>query len=124
MKIHQYKLPEIIRLADVGELQLPRFQRDFVWEVGKIHALLVSLFRERPVGMATTWEQPRSKPHTDPIRFGISDKIACEFGSFNGCPAVVSLVLDGRQRITTLLHVFTRDFHAKNAKYTHSIAGS
>jgi hypothetical protein len=120
VKIHQYKLPEIIRLANVGELQLPRFQRDFVWEVGKIHALLVSLFRERPVGMATTWEQPRAKPHTEPIRFGISDKIACEFGSFSDCPAVVSLVLDGRQRITTLLHVFTREFHAKNAKYTHS----
>lgn len=120
MQIFQPSLDELIKRVDNGEIQLPKFQREFVWEVGKIHKLLVSMFKERPIGMATSWLQPQSKPHTDPIRFSIGDQPERSFGQFVQSPPVLSLVLDGRQRITALLHVFTNSLHAHNGKYTHA----
>lgn len=119
MNIKELPLAGLINEADAGVIQLPGFQREFVWDVGKINDLLESLFKERPVGMATSWLQPQSRPHTQPIRFSVNGA-PNEFGSFTANPAVISLVLDGRQRITTLLHVFTDKLYPTNASFTHS----
>lgn len=119
MIIKEPSLADLIKEADSGVIQLPGFQREFVWDVAKINDLLESLFKERPVGMATSWLQPQSRPHTPPIRFSIKGA-PDEFGVFFDNPAVISLVLDGRQRITTLLHVFTDKLCPTNASFTHS----
>ena len=120
MKIKEFTLTELIQEADSGKIMLPGFQRDYVWDTGKISSLLLSLFKARPVGMATSWLQPENSPHTPPIRFSLKDDAELCFGSFSTNPAVTSLVLDGRQRITTLLHVFTKNFYPKNSKYSHA----
>ncbi len=119
MIIKEPSLADLIKDADSGVIQLPGFQREFVWDVAKINDLLESLFKERPVGMATSWLQPQSRPHTLPIRFSIKGAPS-DYGAFIENPAVISLVLDGRQRITTLLHVFTDKLCPANASYTHS----
>jgi len=117
MEIKQLSLKELITEADKGHLLIPRFQRDYVWNSEKVGGLLHSILQDRPVGMATAWLQPQGHPHSPPKRFSIDDAgTPREFGSFVDVPSVTALVLDGRQRITTILHVFTENFYAITEK--------
>ena len=120
MKIKEPSLSDLISEVNSGQIMLPGFQRDYVWDTGKVSELLTSLFKSRPIGMATSWLQPQNHPHTLPVRFSLKDDEQILFGDFKATPAVTSLVLDGRQRITTILHVFTNSFYPKNSKYSHA----
>lgn len=120
MKIKEPSLAELIAEVNAGKIMLPGFQREYVWDAGKISELLISLLKSRPIGMATSWLQPESRPHTEPLKFSLRDEQTLTFGEFSNPPAITSLVLDGRQRITTLLHVFTKGFYPKSAKYSHA----
>ena len=63
-KIHVEKL-ELATLYNnmhQGQLQIPRFQRDFVWPVSKTQALLDSMFKEFPIGTFFLWEAPAGAP--------------------------------------------------------------
>ena len=51
MKIHQF----ISRIKN-GGMQLPAFQRGYVWQPATAAHLMDSLYREYPVGVITTWE--------------------------------------------------------------------
>ncbi len=120
MKIKELSLTDLIKDVNSGEIMLPGFQRDYVWDTGKVSELLISLFKARPIGMATSWLQPQNKPHTEPVRFSLKDDRQIQFGDFAQTPSVTSLILDGRQRITSILHVFTNNFYPKNSKYAHA----
>lgn len=83
---------ELVRSAQQGEYALPTFQRDFVWDVQDVLKLLDSILVGYPLGSLLTWE-----------RWG---KHVREVRSFKGVEVVrpdASLVLDGQQRIQSLL---------------------
>ena len=96
-KIHVEKLELATLYNNIlqGQLQIPRFQRDFVWPISKTQALLDSMYKEFPIGTFFFWRAP--KDHQTLFR---------ELSELNipkppeGFP--VSYILDGQQRLTSL----------------------
>jgi len=85
-------ISELVRSADNDRFALPFFQRDYVWEKNDVTTFLDSISRGWPAGSIILWDKPRVWGR--------------KFGSFKGNPKEVitdMLVLDGQQRITTLL---------------------
>jgi len=89
------KLSDLLYEMETGKLQVPRFQRDFVWPLTKTRALLDSMYKEFPVGTFFLWRAPAGSPALSrPLNdLGIPVPQA---GS------EVSYILDGQQRLTSL----------------------
>lgn len=85
-------------LADIGtcRIQIPPFQRSFVWRPNDIRFLLDSIYRGYPIGSFIFWKTTRKLPHTRTI-----GSIELDNGSINS-GTQISYVLDGQQRITSL----------------------
>ena len=87
-------------LGDIktGKIQLPDFQRGWVWEDERIRGILASVSRSFPIGALMTLETGGdAKFHPRPVE-GVSLPDAVE-------PDV--LVLDGQQRLTSLFQATT-----------------
>lgn len=78
-----------------GKLQLPDFQRGWVWDDNRIKALLASITNLYPVGAAMF------------LNYG-NDSIHFKYRTIEGCPISSSstkptwLILDGQQRLTSI----------------------
>lgn len=103
LEVTRMPIDQILSKLRCGEWQVPGFQREFVWDQNQVFSLLHSVFKSRPVGLITLWQQPQSAPHTasEPIKLKTA-----KFGDFKENPAVMKLVLDGRQRLTVLAMAF------------------
>jgi len=88
------RLEGLLKQAKTGKLQLPDFQRDWVWDDERIRSLLASVSVSFPIGavmlLAVGNESMRFKP--------------CALAGCNGLEGVTpeTLVLDGQQRLTSL----------------------
>src|SRR3954454_332297 len=85
-------LKVILRNIDAGRLQLPDFQRDYVWGDDDVQSLIASIAKGFPVGALLTLEtggEVKFKPRT---LAGVQCK--------NEDPQ--ELLLDGQQRMTSL----------------------
>src|SRR5205085_12636299 len=85
-------LDELLKKAREGSLQLPDFQRGWVWDDEGIRSLLVSISRSFPVGALMTLQtggEVRFKPR---LIEGAPDE--------NERCVPEALLLDGQQRIT------------------------
>lgn len=77
-------------------IQIPPFQRSFVWSPNDIRFLLDSIYRGYPIGSFIFWKTVRKLPHTRTI-----GSLELDCGDIN--PGTeISYVLDGQQRITSL----------------------
>lgn len=88
-------LKDILRKAHEGRLQLPDFQRDYVWGDEDVRSLIASIAKGFPVGALLTLEnggEVRFKPR---LLAGVPEIDI----------APVELLLDGQQRITSLYQV-------------------
>jgi hypothetical protein len=85
-------LKAILRKVDKGELQLPDFQRDYVWGDDDVRSLIASIARGFPVGALLTLESGGEVSFKPRLLEGVAPKDAR--------PA--ELLLDGQQRITSL----------------------
>ena len=56
MALEQLKVKEIVRRAVNKEIDVPEFQRDFVWDPEQVKLLAESLYREYPVGSFFLWD--------------------------------------------------------------------
>lgn len=99
-KTNPYELEELLRDCHKGELQLPDFQRSWVWDEDRIKSLIASVSRSFPVGALMTLEtggpvdfRPR------PIE-GTPDAA--------GTARPRALILDGQQRMTSLYQATLR----------------
>lgn len=92
------KLPLKDLLKDIvsGKIQLPDFQRGWVWDDEHVRSLLVSLGRSFPVGAVMLLETGGS------VRFQVRP---VENVPLEGLLASEKLILDGQQRLTTLTQV-------------------
>jgi hypothetical protein len=91
----QHPLKELLPMIAKGEIQIPDFQRGYVWDEERIRSLLVTIAHGHPLGVVmmlqTGNDQVRFKPK--PI-----EGVDLEQGVVE--PAL--LVLDGQQRLTSL----------------------
>lgn len=88
-------LQELLTRADTGKLQLPDFQRGWVWDDDRIRSLLASVSVSFPIGavmlLETGGEHVRFKPR--PLA-GTQERLREV--------APETLILDGQQRLTSL----------------------
>ena len=90
-------------LADVtkGNIKIPVFQREYVWQDEQIMSLLDSIYQGYPVGSLLLWSTKERLKHERNV------------GGFRLPDAPedypVQYVLDGQQRLTTLYGVFNSD---------------
>ena len=56
-KTNPYALEDLLRLCHKGELQLPDFQRSWVWDEERIKSLIASVSRGFPIGALMTLER-------------------------------------------------------------------
>ncbi len=90
-------LPQIIREITEGKVQLPDFQRGWVWDDEHVRSLLISVARSFPVGAVMLLETGGD------VRFQVRP---IENLNFPGkVPEPERLILDGQQRLTTLTQV-------------------
>lgn len=85
---------EIIKAITDGEYRIPRFQRDFVWDIKKSAALLDSIFKGYPISSVILW---KTKNELSEIRnlggITIPGKDTGRYTSY---------IIDGQQRLTSL----------------------
>ena len=99
-KTNPVNLCELLKRCDSGELQLPDFQRSWVWDEDRIKSLIASISRSFPIGALMTLDtggEVDFKPR--PIEGACSQAITAK-------PR--ALLLDGQQRMTSLYQVTLR----------------
>jgi hypothetical protein len=94
-------LPAIFRRIQSGDIRIPAFQRDFVWNEAQILELLESVYRGFPIGSALLW-----KVESNVLK--ISDSSSIPFPSVD-VKFPLNFVLDGMQRLSALYGVFHND---------------
>jgi hypothetical protein len=85
-------LKEMLRRVESGKLQLPDFQRDYVWGEEDVRSLIASIAKGFPVGALLTLETGGSVEFKPRLLAGVSLQTIK--------PA--ELLLDGQQRMTSL----------------------
>lgn len=88
------KISNLITDIQNRDLVLPEFQREYVWSREQAKQLMVSLFKEYPVGGLLFWKTPH------PPELKNLGELAPDLGT-------VSIILDGQQRLTTLYLLLT-----------------
>ena len=103
-----YSLKDLFSRAGRGELQLPDFQREYLWGVDRVRTLVTSVLRGYPVGsflaLDTRHMEQRFKPR--PLEGVEVDGVA---------PGL--LLLDGQQRLTSLYQAFTNNGEVHTVDY-------
>lgn len=101
-KTHPVSLEELLRQCGNGKIQLPDFQRSWVWDEERIKGLIASVSQAFPVGALMTLE----------VKPGAADTFARR--PIQGADAAVGnvapdqLLLDGQQRMTSLYQTCLR----------------
>ena len=91
-------LKDLLLQVQKGELQLPEFQRSWVWDDGKICKLIESITMGFPMGVVMFLETGGEVNYKPRVFTGVDPQMV------NVKPDY--LVLDGQQRLTTLFQVF------------------
>lgn len=111
MKTNDRQLIELMQEVDSGAAQLPDFQRGWVWDDGRIRALILSVIHNFPVGTAMFLE------------YG-NESIHFKYKPIEGSPAAPTvepdeLILDGQQRLTSLYNAL----YSRNPVHTRTDKG-
>ena len=88
-------LSDLLREIDEGKIQLPDFQRGWIWDDDHIRDLLVSIARSFPIGAVMLLEAGGEvRFQTRPVE-GLENEVPRD-------QVPEKLILDGQQRLTTL----------------------
>ena len=90
----QYNFSSLLNNIENGQIKIPQFQREFVWDIKKSAHLIDSLIKGYPIGTFIFW---RTKEKLRTIR-NIGDKTFPNPDKAD----FVNYILDGQQRLTTL----------------------
>ena len=86
-------ITDLMKDIEAGKIQLPDFQRDWIWDDNRIRGLIASITRGFPIGAVMF------------LQFG-NEGIRFKYRTLEGVPAVDNtpdaLVLDGQQRLTSI----------------------
>lgn len=110
MQTNDRPISELMVSINKGAIQLPDFQRGWVWEDGRIKALIASITNNYPVGAAMFLE------------YG-NDNIRFKYRVIEGVTATdvipTELILDGQQRLTSIYS----SLYSRNAVHTRTDKG-
>jgi hypothetical protein len=111
MKTNDRQLTNLMKAVDSGAAQLPDFQRGWVWDDGRIKALILSVIHNFPVGAAMFLEYGNESIHFKHKPIEGSDA--------NPDTEPDELILDGQQRLTSLYNAL----YSKNPVHTKTDKG-
>lgn len=111
MKTNDRPLTDLMKAVDSGAAQLPDFQRDWVWDDGRIKALILSVIHNFPVGAAMFLEYGNESIHFKPKPI--------EGSGADPATEPDELILDGQQRLTSLYNAL----YSKNPVHTKTDKG-
>lgn len=111
IRIESYTIANLIDNLRNATWQVPKFQREFVWDTSAVAGLATSIIDAYPIGMITLWEQSDRNP-LELERLAIQDYDAVarkqtlrHFGDDSGSQKLFA-ILDGRQRCTAIAMAF------------------
>ncbi len=110
MQTNDRPISELMISINKGAIQLPDFQRGWVWEDGRIKALIASITNNYPVGAAMFLEYGN-----DNIRFKY--RVIESVTATDVIPT--ELILDGQQRLTSIYS----SLYSRNAVHTRTDKG-
>src|SRR5262245_5361569 len=88
------RIEELARRIRSGDILLPKFQRDFVWDRSQVRDLLDSIVRKYPIGSVLLW-QSRQELRSE-------NRIADLEIQLPKPDYPVNYLLDGQQRLSTI----------------------
>ena len=92
-----------------GDIRIPAFQRDFIWEPDQIAFLLDSIYKGFPIGTIILWKTDnRLSTEKDIGRFTLPEPRK---------DYPVNYVLDGQQRVTSLFSVFQTELEPTDGNW-------
>ncbi|WP_323033244.1 DUF262 domain-containing protein, partial [Paracoccus sp. (in: a-proteobacteria)] len=94
-------LPQVLADIIAGTIQLPDFQRGWVWDDEHVKSLLISIARSFPVGAVMMLDTGGD------VRFQVRPIENVPFK--DKVPEPERLILDGQQRFTSLTQVLALD---------------
>ena len=100
MDAKKFNLGDLLRKIKSGEIQLPDFQRDWIWDDDKIKSLLESVIRDFPINSILLLE-------CNPADMKFSSRKIAGVDNVDEKPQ--QLVLDGQQRLTSLFGALFSD---------------
>ena len=104
-----YKYSELINDIERGQIKIPQFQRDFVWDLKGSAKLLDSILKNYPIGSFIFWRtSERLRSIKNIGQLNLPEPKEGEF---------VTYVLDGQQRITSLFASLKGEKVKREGKY-------
>lgn len=91
-------IEKIISRISAGDIRIPAFQRDFVWEPDQVAFLLDSIYKEFPIGTVILWKTEKRLSTEKKLGYFVLPEPTKNYP--------VNYVLDGQQRLTSLFSVF------------------
>lgn len=93
--INNWNLKKLILELETGNIKIPRFQRDYIWDRNKVIKLFNSIYLQYPIGSIFLWSAPKN------YRTFIRETEYLEIKSID-TDNEVNFILDGQQRIVSL----------------------
>jgi len=97
----QLTIRRLIERINHGDIRIPKFQRDYVWEADQVAFLLDSIYKGFPIGTVILWKTDNRLASEKKLGSFVLPEPQKEYP--------VNYVLDGQQRITSLFSVFQTD---------------
>jgi len=94
--INNWNLKKLISELEAGNIKIPKFQRDYIWEKTKVIKLLNSIYHQYPIGSFFFWIAPPEYSGFIRENNELGLKKVKQNGSFQ-------FILDGQQRMISLL---------------------
>ncbi len=91
-------IAKVIERISSGDIRIPAFQRDFVWEPDQVAFLLDSIYKEFPIGTIILWKTDKKLNTEKNLGYFELPEPRKDYP--------VNYVLDGQQRLTSLFSVF------------------
>lgn len=94
-------IKKLMERISSGDIRIPAFQRNYVWEPDQVSFLLDSIYREFPIGTVILWKTDNRLNSEKRLGYFELPEPQKDYP--------VNYVLDGQQRLTSLFSVFQTD---------------
>jgi hypothetical protein len=98
MAVATITIRQLLQRINDGEIRIPAFQRDFVWEPDRVQFLMDSIFKGYPIGTVLFWRTKEKLSYDRDLGPFTLPEPKKEYP--------IDYVLDGQQRLTSIFSTF------------------
>ena len=102
-------IKKLIERISSGDIRIPAFQRNYVWEPDQVSFLLDSIYKEFPIGTIILWKTDNRLTTEKNLGFFELPEPQKDYP--------VNYVLDGQQRLTCLFSVFQTELEPTSSEW-------